>query len=75
MRIRGQTERVKACEPVAFKVQRNRQSKEKDVELKLIRYRNSSQPVPSGRYEGVRQCKTLLMLNGFAQSTLGFRCV
>lgn len=72
LRIRGQTERVKACEPVAFKVQRNRQSKEKDVELKLIRYRNSSQPVPSGRYEGVRQCKTLLMLNGFAQSTLGF---
>ena len=42
------------------------------MELKLIRYRNSSQAVPSGRYEGVRQCKTLLMLNGFAQSTLGF---
>lgn len=72
LRIEGLPERVKACEPISLPVLRNRQSRTKDVELKLIRYRNSSAPVPSGRHAGVWQCKTLLMLNGFAQSTLGF---
>lgn len=72
LRIKGQKDRVKASEPISFHVRRNRQSKENDVELKLVRYRNSSPPVRSGRYKDVWQCKTLLMLNGFAQSTLGF---
>ena len=71
LRIKGLPERVKAFEPISLHVRRNRLSDE-TVELKLIRYRNSSAPVASGRHAGVWQCKTLLMLNGFAQSTLGF---
>ena len=72
LRIKGQKDRIKACEPVSLTVQRSRVSKEKDVKLKLIRYRQALNQVPSGRHANVRQFKTLLMLNGFAQSTLGF---
>lgn len=63
---------VAADTPVSLFVQRNRESQEKDVELKLVRYRNVLKHEPSRRHAGVRQFKTLLMLNGFAQSTLGF---
>ncbi|MBK8667206.1 MAG: alkaline phosphatase D family protein [Burkholderiales bacterium] len=40
------------------------------IELRLIRYQQTVQSAPSGRHAGVRQYRSLLMLNGFAQSTL-----
>ena len=57
--------------PLFFEVPRSAIDKKETVKLGLTRYR---QPVITRQRsgEGIVQAKVLLMLNGFAQSTLGF---
>ncbi|MEN9670815.1 MAG: hypothetical protein RL018_1092, partial [Pseudomonadota bacterium] len=53
-------------------VQRSKKDATKDVLLKMVRYKNKAIIEPSSQHSAVKQAKSILMLNGFAQSTLGF---
>jgi choline dehydrogenase-like flavoprotein len=61
---------VPACEPIELQVRRCADNPAL-ITLKLTRYRHTHLQ-SSDTKGGLRQFKTLLMLNGFAQSTLGF---
>ncbi|MBC7434970.1 MAG: alkaline phosphatase D family protein [Bdellovibrionales bacterium] len=61
---------VPACEPAELKVRRSAKDLSL-IPLKLVRYRQTRLQWGDTK-DGLRQFKTLIMLNGFAQSTLGF---
>jgi choline dehydrogenase-like flavoprotein len=67
----GNLQKVAPQAPVSIWVQRHEGSTVRDVELKLTRYRQAHAARAPAR-GGMTQFKTLIMLNGFAQSTLGF---
>ena len=54
-----------------FEVRRSEAKPDERVRLKLTRYRQPA-VATAATHGGLVQCKALLMLNGFAQSTLGF---
>ena len=61
---------VPACESVDLQVRRSADDAS-HITLKLTRYRQRQMQIGETR-DGLKQFKTLIMLNGFAQSTLGF---
>ncbi len=63
--------RVPAEPSLCFAVQRSLDKPLEQVQLKLTRYRQPA-VATAQTHQGMVQCKVLLMLNGFAQSTLGF---
>jgi cholesterol oxidase len=69
----GFSKRIKAEPPISFCVTRSKHPNvvNEKVELKLIRYKQPKIE-QSLKKDGIVRVKTLLMLNGFAQSTLGF---
>lgn len=55
-----------------FEVARSSREPEKKVALRMIRYRARHLESSEGKTPGLRQFKAILLLNGFAQSTLPF---
>ncbi|WP_423458286.1 alkaline phosphatase D family protein [Ottowia sp. VDI28] len=67
----GNTQLIPARGPYRFRVKRNREARQEDVELFLVHYPHAVTAEENRRCgPGVLQTNVMLMLNGFAQSTL-----